>query len=159
MEANMTHKNANVIARPPLIFLAFVVAGLMINALSPMTIFHQTTAWIKYLGILLVIDGLVLIVWAWCQFRMADTPLDTSASVKHIVTRGIYRLTRNPIYLGMIIVYLGVALRMNNAWLLIGLIILLPTIYVGVILREERYLENRFQDEYRDYRNRVRRWM
>jgi len=152
-------QNANVIAKPPLLFLGFVVTGVLLNTLIPTNLYRQTLHWPLYLGDLLLIDGLVLVWLAGWQFKRANTPLNTSASVKHIVTRGIYRYTRNPIYLGMISVYLGLALIMNNSWLMAGLAILLPIISIGVISREERYLETLFQDEYRDYRHRVRRWI
>jgi len=155
----MQKNNANVIAKPPFIFLGFIAAGLLINNLAPLPIFTKPIHWPVYLGYLIIIDGMLLALLAFRQFKLAATPIDTSKSVTHMVTSGIYRYTRNPIYLGMILAYLGIALVFNNAWLLAELILLLPTMYLGVILREEKYLERLFEDEYRDYRNRVRRWI
>jgi len=155
----MNQESANVIAKPPYIFLSFIAAGVALNYYFPATLYNETLNWPRYLGILLMADGLFVVWLAMRQFRQASTPVDTSATVKHIVTRGIYRYTRNPIYLGMFTIYLGLSLDMNNAWLLGGIGLLLPVMMIGVVLREERYLENLFQDEYREYRSRVRRWI
>jgi len=153
-----TH-HANVIAKPPTIFLGFLALGVIMGNLAELPIFSPLSTWPVYVGVLMIIDGLAMVWLARRQMKLADTPMDVRRSVNHIVTRGIFRFSRNPIYLGMIASYLGLALILNNLWLVIGLIILIPIMTMGVIAREERYLEQRFQDEFREYRNRVRRWL
>ena len=76
-----------------------------------------------------------------------------------IVTEGVYRWTRNPMYLGMALIYLGFALLLDS---LVALILIFPLVFViqkEVIEREERYMEAKFGDAYRDYKARVRRWI
>ncbi len=76
-----------------------------------------------------------------------------------LVTSGPYRFTRNPMYLGMASLYAGIALAFGLLWSLALLLAVLVVIDRGVIAREERYLERRFGDEYRIYKQQVRRWL
>ena len=76
-----------------------------------------------------------------------------------LVVDGIYGRTRNPLYLGMILVYLGLSVAAGSLWAIVLVVPLLWVINVGVIAREERYLERKFGDAYRAYKGRVRRWV
>ncbi len=76
-----------------------------------------------------------------------------------IVDSGPYRLTRNPIYLGMMLGLIGVAIALNSLWLLLTLVPFALVIRYGVVAREEAYLERKFGDVYRRYRARIRRWL
>ena len=75
------------------------------------------------------------------------------------MTDGVYRFTRNPMYLAMALLYLGSALALDSVVALILLPPLLALVQVGVIAREERYLEEKFGEDYRRYRTSVRRWV
>jgi protein-S-isoprenylcysteine O-methyltransferase Ste14 len=75
------------------------------------------------------------------------------------VTRGIHGWSRNPIYLGMFLVYGGIGIAVRSPWILILLLPLAATIRYGVVAREEAYLERRFGAAYRHYKARVRRWL
>jgi protein-S-isoprenylcysteine O-methyltransferase Ste14 len=75
------------------------------------------------------------------------------------VTTGIHGYTRNPIYLGMFLVYVGIGLIVRSPWILNLMLPLALTIRYGVVRREEAYLERRFGDAYRAYKSRVRRWL
>jgi protein-S-isoprenylcysteine O-methyltransferase Ste14 len=76
-----------------------------------------------------------------------------------IVTTGPYRFTRNPAYLGMALVYVGIALLAEALWVLVPLPFVLAIIDRAVIAREERYLQRKFGHEYLDYKATVRRWI
>ena len=93
------------------------------------------------------------------RFKSEGTPIATSEKVTRIVRDGIYRYSRNPIYLGMFLAYLGYALIANNAWALIFAVALYAIMHFGVILREERYLAERFGEDYMNYLENVRRWI
>jgi len=75
------------------------------------------------------------------------------------VAAGAYRFTRNPVYLGMVLGLIGLAIAFNSLWLLMALVPFALVIRYGVITREEAYLERKFGDVYRRYRARVRRWL
>ena len=70
-----------------------------------------------------------------------------------------YRFSRNPIYVALTGLYLGIAVMLNSLWLIVLLAPLLIVMRLGVIQREEAYLEAKFGAEYTDYKTRVRRWI
>jgi protein-S-isoprenylcysteine O-methyltransferase Ste14 len=76
-----------------------------------------------------------------------------------LVTTGIHGWTRNPIYLGMFLVYGGIGVAAQSTWVLVLTLPLAILIRYGVVVREEAYLERRFRDAYLDYKRRVRRWL
>jgi protein-S-isoprenylcysteine O-methyltransferase Ste14 len=98
-------------------------------------------------------------LWAIIAFRRAGTRPEPWKPVTAFVTSGPYRFTRNPMYVGFTLIYLGVAAMVNTAWPLWFLPAIFLTMHFGVVRREEAYLERRFGDDYRAYRDRVRRWL
>jgi protein-S-isoprenylcysteine O-methyltransferase Ste14 len=103
--------------------------------------------------------ALVIIFGAAGRFRAAGTNIPPSLPTTALVTDGIYTRTRNPFYLGSTLVYCGLAVAAGSLWAIVLLVPLLWVINVGVIAREERYLERRFGEAYRTYKGRVRRWV
>ena len=91
--------------------------------------------------------------------RRAKTNVEPWKPTTAILDTGIYGISRNPIYIAMALVYAGIAFLFNSFWFLPPLILVLLIIHFGVILREEKYLADKFGDEYLNYKNRVRRWL
>jgi protein-S-isoprenylcysteine O-methyltransferase Ste14 len=89
----------------------------------------------------------------------AKTPVDPRKPSTTIVTDGPFRRTRNPGYIALTLVYIGVSLRTNRRWPLVLLPAVIAALDRGVVRREERYLRDRFGDDYREYERRVRRWL
>jgi protein-S-isoprenylcysteine O-methyltransferase Ste14 len=83
----------------------------------------------------------------------------TNQPTRALVTTGVHGWSRNPIYLGLFLVYGGIGLAARSPWALILTLPLAITIRYGVVAREEAYLERRFGKAYRDYKARVRRWL
>ena len=79
--------------------------------------------------------------------------------VRALVTTGIHGWSRNPIYVGMLLIYAGIGVAARSPWILILVLPLFVILRYGVVAREEAYLERRFGDSYRDYKARVRRWL
>jgi len=100
-----------------------------------------------------------LSVWGLATLRAAGTSIRPSSPASTLVTHGPFRLSRNPMYLGLTLVYLGVTLLMNSVWTALFLPLVIGTLYLTVIRHEERYLAATFGDEYDNYRGRVRRWL
>ena len=75
------------------------------------------------------------------------------------MTTGIHGWSRNPIYVGMYLIYGGICVAALSPWMLILALPLAVILWHGVVAREEAYLERRFGDAYRDYKARVRRWL
>ena len=149
-----------VIARPPLLFLAALLLGLVSDRLLPLPFAVPEGDRIYWMiaGSLILI-GLALFIAGIRNFSRAVTPVPTVAPTRALVTTGIHGWTRNPIYLGMFLVYVGIGIAVRSPWILILTLPLAITIRYGVVAREEAYLERRFGDAYRDYKARVRRWL
>ena len=107
----------------------------------------------------LTLIGLVLAAAGIRDFLRAGTPVPTNEPTRALVTTGIHGWTRNPIYLGMFLLYGGIGLAARSPWAPILTLPLAITIRHGVVAREEAYLERRFGNAYRDYKARVRRWL
>ena len=148
-----------VIAPPPLIYLGFLLAGWGIEMLLRDVTFGLDGNLRRYGGVALLVIGFVIEGEATTRFRRSGTAVEPWKASTKLVTGGLYRFSRNPIYVGMAVLYCGLALLLDSP-LALGLLI--PCLFVidrGVIAREEPYLEARFGQEYRDYRTRVRRWL
>ena len=148
---------AGVVAPPPLIYLAGLVVGIVLDALLPEGSLPWPIRWI--LGGVLAVAGLALLASFNTAFTRSGTAVEPWKPTTAIVTTGPYRITRNPAYLGMALVYVGVALMSDALWVLAPLPVVLAVLDRGVIAREERYLERKFGQEYVDYKSRVRRWV
>jgi protein-S-isoprenylcysteine O-methyltransferase Ste14 len=151
---------AGVIARPPLLFLAALLLGFVSDRLLPLPLPVPRIDLVHWIiaGSLILI-GLALAAAGIRNFSRAGTPVPTNEPTRALVTTGVHGWTRNPIYLGMFLVYGGIGLAARSPWILIFTLPLALTIRYGVVAREEAYLERRFGDPYRDYKTRVRRWL
>jgi len=160
VEGTMAEENkdiAGVIALPPLIYLGPLVVGLVLHAVRPIAIVPRVLS--RVLGVALIGSALAVGATAFAALRRADTPPDPREPTQAIVATGPYRFTRNPIYLAFTLLYAGITLVANARWPALLLPAVLIVMRRGVIDREERYLEQRFGDEYRQYKARVRRWV
>lgn len=157
MSASRDH--AGVIAPPPVIYLAFLLAGFGIGRLIDEPSLGLATDWRRGLAFVLVIGGLLLDGIAAGTFRRLGTPPEPWKPTTALATGGLYRFSRNPIYLGFGLTYLGFAVAMDSP---VALGLLLPCLIVidrFVIAREERYLAARFGAAYEAYKEKVRRWL
>ncbi len=146
-----------VIAKPPFIYLGFLALGLGLDWLWPSPLLPETLRYM--LGGALIGLGIALTLASVRQFRAAGTSFHTHKPTTAILTDGPYRISRNPIYIGLTAIYAGIGIAADAPWVWV---LLLPTLVVmryGVIAREERYLERKFGKEYLDYKARVRRWL
>jgi protein-S-isoprenylcysteine O-methyltransferase Ste14 len=151
---------AGVIARPPLLFLGALLIGAVADRLLPVPVATQDSGSVRWVvGSSLILAGLGVFVAGIANFSAAATPVPTNASSRTLVTTGIHGRTRNPIYLGMFLVYGGIGIAARSPWTLMLALPLVLTIRYGVVAREEVYLERRFGDAYRDYKARVPRWL
>lgn len=110
-------------------------------------------------GWVLIVAGMLVLLWALLTFARARTAIFPSRPARTIVATGPYRFSRNPMYVGLSAIYIGLALLMSRAWPLLLLPLVLLALYALVIRREEHYLGHAFAEEYGAYRSRVRRWL
>ena len=149
--------NPGVVAPPPLIYAGALALGLVANKLYPMAFLPRAVS--RVLGLPLIFGGLAIGLLGFREMRRAETNVDPYKPATAIVTEGPYRFTRNPLYVGMTLVYSGITALFNALPAAMLLPLALAVMRRGVIEREERYLERKFGDEYLAYKARVRRWL
>jgi protein-S-isoprenylcysteine O-methyltransferase Ste14 len=155
MRANPT-EIPGVVAPPPLLYAIPLAVGLLAQHFWPVPILWPDIG--RVAGMVLI--GLGFVGFAGIvAFRRARTSPNPWKPSTTLVVSGIYRRTRNPMYLGFTLLYLGITAWVNTLWPLLPLPVVLVLMQRGVIAREEAYLEARFGDEYRRYRAAVRRWI
>jgi protein-S-isoprenylcysteine O-methyltransferase Ste14 len=149
--------NPGVIARPPLILLSFIALGLTLDWLMPAPFLPAA---VQYgVGGVLIVLALALGIAAIVCFTRAGTNVPTYLPATALVAVGPYRFSRNPIYVAMILLVLGVGVMVDSVWIVALAVPFAIVLRYGVIAREERYLEDKFRDSYRAYRANVRRWI
>lgn len=153
--------NPGVIARPPHIAYLFLGIGLTLGWLWPWPLLPAGWApAVRYgSGAGLLALGMLLLSLSLRSFRKAATNVETWKPTTALVTEGIYARSRNPIYVSLILLFAAIAMLANSAWLGLLLLLYVAVLRIGVIAREECYLERKFGDAYRAYRARVRRWL
>ena len=145
---------------PPFLFFGGVLLGWFLDRYwRPLPLSSGVGAAVGRIGVFALVVGVGLAVWGMLTFRRARTAIVPNQSASQLVTSGPYRFTRNPMYVGLTIAYVGVAAMLNSAWLLILLPVVLIVLIKLVITREELYLIDAFGEHYTAYRARVRRWL
>lgn len=150
----------NVIVLPPLIPLAALLLGLLLDWLVPGYFLYVFLTFSErmVLGGILVAIGLALILAGGHYFSLAKTNIPPYKPALHLVTDGLYAFVRNPMYVGLGFMLAGLAVAFASDWTLVLMIPAAIVLHRGVVLREERYLETKFGDAYRQYMLRVPRY-
>jgi len=153
--------NPGVIAPPPLIALAVLVLGLVMDWLLPAYVLSVLLSWGTriLLGLELIGGGAALIVIAMKAFRAAGTHVEPWKPSTALVASGVFAYVRNPIYVGMILILAGLAFLLASDWtLVLTIVAFVPAVHFGVVLREERYLTAKFGEPYARYLRTVPRY-
>jgi protein-S-isoprenylcysteine O-methyltransferase Ste14 len=152
--------HAHVAIKPPLLFAGALVLGCLLTwffPIGPGLGAANATALAAGLG--LAAAGIALTALSVRVFARAGTSVIPTHASTALVATGPYAVTRNPIYIGFVLVFLGFAIVLTSVWLLLLLIPVLAILQRGVVEREEAYLEGKFGDAYRKYKARVPRWL
>ena len=157
MAKEQDRPNISPMVHPPIIALLFIVLAYFLGRFVPMPFVAPPI--VRYVGLAITFVGFLLGIGALVEFRKVRTTLDPHGSVKHLVTSGIYGFTRNPIYLGFLLMVIGLPLISGLYWGIVVAPFYGMTMTRLVIQREEAYLEKKFKDQYTSYTSRVRRWL
>lgn len=149
--------NPGVIAFPPALFAGTLAIGLLLHFVFPITFLPRLVAITS--GMIVFAGAALIASSAFSAMRRAQTAVNPSQPTTAIVSEGAFSFSRNPIYLSLTLLYIGIALLLNALWALLLLLPLLAVVQNGVIKREEDYLERKFGDDYIRYKTSVRRWV
>ena len=142
---------------PPILYLAALAIGLALDYSWPLPFLAGLTRYVAATAVVIV--SVLIMPPVLGRFRRAATPFDVRKPASALISDGPYRFSRNPAYVSLTLLYLGIGLFLNNGWVLILAIPVLLAMDLWVVRREERHLEAKFGDEYRDYKAGVRRWL
>ena len=149
--------NADVKILPPILLAVALGLGIPVGILLPTRLLPAEAA--VPLGLGVVAISVLLVIAAVRELRRKKTAFDVRNPTSAIVRTGVFRLTRNPVYLSMMLLYVGVSLLINSPWMLLLAIPTGSALCLAAIKPEERYLEAKFGDAYREYRATVPRWI
>jgi protein-S-isoprenylcysteine O-methyltransferase Ste14 len=153
-----TADNSGAIVRPPIAWALAILAGIGLDQLYPLP-FVPAAVPRAAVGGAMFAAGFLLAIWAIATIRRSGSRIETSQPTTTIVESGPYRFTRNPIYTGMFLGQVGLAIGFDSLWVLATLLPFYFVIRYGVVAREEAYLEGKFGAVYLGYKSRVRRWL
>src|SRR5215216_621776 len=147
----------NPLVHPPMVAVTFIVIAYFLGRFVPLP--FAAPPILRDTGLLLTFVGFLFGIGALLEFRKARTTPDPHGSVRQLVTSGIYRFTRNPIYLGFLLMVIGIPLNSGLYWGIVLAPFFILVMNRLVIQHEEAYLAKKFGKTYIDYTSRVRRWL
>jgi protein-S-isoprenylcysteine O-methyltransferase Ste14 len=157
MAKEQDRPNISPMVHPPIVALMFIVIAYFLGRFVPLPLIAPMI--LRNVGLLMTFIGFLLGIAAFVEFRKAHTTLDPHGSAKQLVTSGIYRFTRNPIYLGFLLMVIGLPLNSGLYWGIVLAPFYAFMIHRLIIQHEEAYLQRKFGKAYTGYTSRVRRWL
>jgi protein-S-isoprenylcysteine O-methyltransferase Ste14 len=142
---------------PPTYFWAAVLLMVGLHLLVPLKRLIRSPY--IFLGIPLILVGMVLNLWADAAFKRFKTTVKPFEQSDSLITSGIFKVTRNPMYVGMAAVLVGLFIVLGSLTPVFVIPVFVVVMLVRFIIPEERDLERQFGDAFREYRKRVRRWL
>lgn len=143
--------------RPPKIAQVFVLTAALLHWTTPINLLHIYSNHV--LGSILGIAGFAVMMWGWWLFKKFDTAICPTAKTECLITTGIYRYTRNPMYLGVVGMLLAVAIIIGTLPFYFAFAAYFVVINNVFCPYEENKLSEAFGDSYLSYKNNVRRWI
>jgi protein-S-isoprenylcysteine O-methyltransferase Ste14 len=158
MTADSTERGARVRFPPPLVFVSGALIGIAVGRLAMPAPVPLGSLIRIAIGVAIVIGGLAPMIAARIDFVRTGQSVIPWTPTPELIIRGPYRFTRNPMYVGMMLVEIGVGVAVNNLWISLFALPALAVVHVIAVLPEEAYLSHKFGDGYRSYLRRVRRY-
>jgi protein-S-isoprenylcysteine O-methyltransferase Ste14 len=144
---------------PQVLLIATLPVGFALNHMRPLPWFDPRSAIGRGVGLVVQNLGMALSVWTIGTMQRHGTATLSARSAEALVTDGPFRFHRNPLYFSYVLMLLGVSGMILNAWFAVLAVAYVPLVTWLAVLPEERHLEARFGDAYRDYKARTRRWI
>jgi protein-S-isoprenylcysteine O-methyltransferase Ste14 len=141
----------------PVIFFGVLILGFLLNRAFPLAFFPGRSAQIA--GAIIIVPGFLIGVSGIIEMRRAHTSPDPREPTTALVKKGVFRYTRNPLYLSMFVFFVGIAVFLDVLWLILLFPLLFFIVERGTVKPEELYLEQKFGETYLQYKKRVRRWI
>ena len=151
------HRGPGVRVPPPLVFLGFLAAGLGLQLIRPWGITDSLL--LLYGGVTLCALAIIGLLGIGLMFHRHKTSLEPWKPTTRVLAHGPYAYSRNPIYVAFCFLAIGIGLSQNSLWMTLSFIPSVFVVFHTAIAKEEKYLEKKFGEEYRRYKEKVRRWL
>ena len=142
---------------PPVYFLAAVIAMVVLNSFAPIG-YWLNFPW-RFIGLMPLVLGFMLSLGSGNLFRRSGTPPRPGVRATVLVTKGAFRRTRNPMYLGLVVMLVGIATLLGSFSPVIVILFVVWILHSKFILREEKWMENWFGESYLEYKSKTPRWL
>ena len=142
---------------PPAIYLVALLIGLGLDYLWPTS--PLTSFWARIVGAALIIVSIPIMPPVLARYKKVGTPFDVRKPTTALITDGPYQYSRNPSYVSLTLLYVGLGFVLNNGWVLAIVVAVLLIMDLWVVRSEERHLKAKFGEEYFRYKSAVRRWL
>ena len=159
MEKAIEDDSPRVGLMPPKVFWLCLLAGLLLSWVFPWRMNLLSEAWLIACGVGLILAGFGFMMWGHGIFRGLGVNVPTNLPASELVSRGAYRFSRNPMYVGFVAILLGIGLAVGSYWMLLSGLPMALYLALYVVPREEAYLTRAFGDDFLTYRRAVRRWL
>jgi protein-S-isoprenylcysteine O-methyltransferase Ste14 len=150
-------KPAGIRVPAPTLTIIHITMAILLGWLIPLPI--PVPIFVQWLGLGFAALGFILGVLALVEFRRVRAAYDPKKTAKSLITSGIYRYTRNPVYLGFVFILIGLPITMGTYWGVILVWSLITFTNNMIIKHEETYLQQEFKNQYLEYSSHVRRWL
>ncbi len=151
------NNHASVVINPFVIYIGLAILAIFLQFIIPLSLFQEKTA--RFIGLILIALNFIFGIPALRGMLLAKTSPNPQRPSTTLILSGIYQVTRNPMYLGLGLVFVGLLVFFQNYWGFVLIPILIWLITIWVIIPEEKYLQEKFGEEYLKYKTRVRRWI
>lgn len=144
---------------PSVLFLSTLSIGFFLSWVQawPLTLYLENGV-IQSVGVVLLVISLILNTLAYREFKNSRTPHAPFAIPTVLIEGGIFSLSRNPVYLALVLSQGGLGFVFDTVWLLFSALILLALLHCFIIPEEEKVLVRRFNERYEHYKQHTRRW-
>lgn len=144
---------------PPIFFAVIFLLSILVQKKLPLNNHFFTLTTPKIIGSIIVIISLLFSLIALVQFYKTNNTVITIKPATSLLTKGVYSVSRNPMYLSLLLIYIGSSLIIGNWWSFILFPLFFLILQGYVIKHEEKYLIRRFGQQYLDYKRETRRWI
>ena len=142
---------------PPVFYLVALAIGVALDRLWPLSFLAGSSRYV--VGSIVIVASALIMPPVLSRFRRAATPFDVRKAASALITDGPYRFSRNPTYLSLTLLYLGLGIVLDSGWVMILVVPVFLLMDLWVVRREERHLEAKFGEQYLHYKASVRRWL
>jgi protein-S-isoprenylcysteine O-methyltransferase Ste14 len=157
MSGKIDNKGPAVKFPPPLIFLGLLIAGYGLQQSLPVGL--GIGQWSKGIGAVLILSGMLSLLLLLTLYRRNKTSIEPWKPTTYIITSGLYACSRNPIYVSLCLLTIGIGFLFNSLWIAFSFLPSAALVYCFAIKKEEAYLEAKFGEQYLCYKRKVRRWL